>query len=48
MTSAGQTLADQLKSDAYIAALKSSRVRLGVDIEQLKADMSAIRAGIIA
>jgi hypothetical protein len=48
LTPSAQQLADQLKSDAYISSLKTSRARLGVDIGQLKANMSAIRAGIIA
>jgi hypothetical protein len=47
MTTAAQALADRLKSDTYIANLKATRARLGVDIRQLKADMAAIKAGII-
>jgi hypothetical protein len=47
LTATAQQLADRLKSDAYIDSLKASRARLGVDIAQLKADMAAIRAGIL-
>jgi hypothetical protein len=47
MTAAAQALADRLKSDTYIANLKATRARLGVDIGQLKADMTAIQSGVI-
>jgi len=45
LSSAAQTLVDSLKTDAYINALVAAGN--GVDIDQLKADMATIRAGII-
>jgi hypothetical protein len=38
-------LARTLKSDAWLDNHKATRTRLGVDIEELKANMAAIRAG---
>jgi hypothetical protein len=47
LNSTARTLVSNLKSDTYITRLKTTRVRLGVDIQQLKRDMATIRSGII-
>jgi hypothetical protein len=46
LTASAQSLANILKTDSYLNALKVDRRRLGVDIAQLKADMDLLQGGV--